>query len=56
MDKGVQIMQTLKEYIMEFLKSQPDDIGAEKIIEFVVMRQILSKGEQNLQEGKKRKG
>ncbi len=45
-------MPTLKEDVMEFLKSQPDDVEAGKIIEFVVMKQILSKGEQNLQEGR----
>ncbi|MHA1611492.1 MAG: hypothetical protein ACTSVZ_13130 [Promethearchaeota archaeon] len=45
-------MQTLKENVIEFLKTQSDDIEAEDIIEFVILNQKIAQGEKDLQEGR----
>jgi hypothetical protein len=45
-------MQKLKQIVIEFLKTQSDNIRAEDIIEFFILNQKLLEGELDIQKGK----
>ena len=45
-------MQSLRKNLINFLKSQSDDVNVEDIIAFVIMNQKLAEGEKDLQEGR----
>lgn len=44
-------VETIKESIMKFLATQPDDITIEEIMDYLFLKQEIIKGKQALREG-----